>query len=171
MVLNTICCKRLPSDKEISEVISGTDMTGRPEDRMMEMNGGSAVSYLACTSCVTVFLFLLFFCLEAKGLLDFQRWHGITSVSAGPKRGRLNVGAWNPQESGRKAPLSCNAAFSMLQCSFPLTAAQLLVKMTSAPQKSQCCSATSAVQHSKNCSATSVFACGMLQGWGLEGWG
>ena len=23
----------------------------------------------------------------------------------------------------------------------------------------------------ENCSATSVFACGMLQGWGLEGWG
>ena len=23
----------------------------------------------------------------------------------------------------------------------------------------------------RNCSATSVFACGMLQGWGLEGWG
>ena len=43
--------------------------------------------------------------------------------------------------------------------------------MTSALQKSQCCSATSAVQHSENCSTTSVFACGMLQGWGLEGWG
>ena len=59
----------------------------------------------------------------------------------------------------------------MLQCSFSLAAAQLLVKMTSALQKSQCCSATSAAQHSKNCSATSVFACGMLQGWGLEEWG
>ena len=59
----------------------------------------------------------------------------------------------------------------MLQCSFSLAAAQLLVKMTSALQKSQCCSATSAAQHSENCSATSVFACGMLQGRGLEGWG
>ena len=57
----------------------------------------------------------------------------------------------------------------MLQCSFSFAAAQLLVKMTSALQKSECCSATSAVQHSKNCSATSVFACRMLQGWGLEG--
>ena len=57
------------------------------------------------------------------------------------------------------------------QGSFSLSAAQLLVKMTSALQKSQCCSATSAAQHSENCSATSVFACGMLQGWGLEGWG
>ena len=59
----------------------------------------------------------------------------------------------------------------MLQCSFSLAAALLLVKMTSALQKSQCCSATSAAQRSQNCSATSVFACGMLQGWGLEGWG
>ena len=42
--------------------------------------------------------------------------------------------------------------------------------MTSALQKSECCSATSAAQLSENCSATSVFACGMLQGWGLEGW-
>ena len=91
--------------------------------------------------------------------------------SAGPKRGCLNVGAWSPQESGRKAPLSCNPVFSMLHCSFPLAAAQLLVEMTSALQKGQCCSATSAAQHSENCSATSVFACGMLQGRGLEEWG
>ena len=59
----------------------------------------------------------------------------------------------------------------MLQCSFLFAAAQLLVKMTSALQKSECCSATSAAQHSENCSATSVFACGMLQGWGSEGLG
>ena len=43
--------------------------------------------------------------------------------------------------------------------------------MTSALQKSRCCSAVSAAQHFENCSATSVFSCGMLQGWGLEGWG
>ena len=59
----------------------------------------------------------------------------------------------------------------MLQCSFSLVAVQLLVKMTSALQKSECCSAVSAAQLSENCSATSVFACGMLQGWDLEGWG
>ena len=59
----------------------------------------------------------------------------------------------------------------MLQCSFSFAAAQLLVQMTSALQKSQCCSAVSAAQHSENCSATSIFACGMLQGRGLEGWG
>ena len=61
------------------------------------------------------------------------------------------MGAWNPQESGRKAPFSCNAAFSMLQCSFSFVAAQLLVKTTSALQKSESCSAA---QHSKICSAT-----------------
>ena len=59
----------------------------------------------------------------------------------------------------------------MSHSSFSLAAAELLVKMTSALQKSQCCSATSAAQHSGNCNANSVFACGMLQGWGLEGRG
>ena len=59
----------------------------------------------------------------------------------------------------------------MLQCSFLLAARQFLVKMTSALQRSECCSATSAAQLPENCSATSVFACAMLQGWGLEGWG
>ena len=59
----------------------------------------------------------------------------------------------------------------MLQCSFSFAAAQVLVKMTSALQKSRCCSAVSAARQSEDCSATSVFACGMLQGWGLEGWG
>ena len=94
-----------------------------------------------------------------------------SQISANPKCWCLNVRAWNPQESGRKTPLSCNAACSMLHCNFWLAAVQLLVKMTSALQKSQCCSATSAAHHSENCSATSVFACGMLQGRGLEGWG
>ena len=59
----------------------------------------------------------------------------------------------------QERPLSCNAAFSMLHCSFSLAAAQLLVKMTSALQKSQCCSATSAALHSAYRSATSGFAC------------
>ena len=83
-----------------------------------------------------------------------------------PKRGSLKS-AGKRQESATFLQRS----FSMLQCSFSLAAEQLLVKTTSALQKSQCCSATSAAQHSENCSATSVFACGMLQGWGLEGWG
>ena len=59
----------------------------------------------------------------------------------------------------------------MPQCSFSFAAAQLVVQMTSALQKRQCCSAVPAARHSENCSATSVFACGMLQGWGLEGSG
>ena len=43
--------------------------------------------------------------------------------------------------------------------------------MPSALQKSECCRATSAAQLAGNCSAASVFARGMLQGWGVEGWG
>ena len=119
---------------------------------------------------------------ETEDLLDYQGRAGIMStarwnlrlvifgVERSVEKSRkfllicfqqvLNVG-------GRKAPLSRNAAFSMLHCSFSLAAAQLLVKMTFALQKSQCCSATSAVQHSENCSASSAFACSMLQGWGL----
>ena len=115
-----------------------------------------------------IFAYLRFPCAKPK---QTPRLASVGSQSANPKRGCLNVGAWNPQESGRKAPFSCNVAFSMLHCCFSLAAAQLLVKMTSALQKSQCCGVTSAAQHSENCSATSVFACGMLQGWGLEEWG
>ena len=56
----------------------------------------------------------------------------------------------------------CSAVFRLLQ--------QLLVKTTSALQKSKCCSAVSAAQLLNNCSATSAFVCGLLQWWGLEGW-
>ena len=83
-------------------------------------------------------------------------------TAAGPKRGCLNVGAWNLQESGRKASLSCNAAFSMLHCSFSLAAAQLLVKMTSALKESQWPNvAVQLLQRSipKIASATSICAC------------
>ena len=69
-----------------------------------------------------------------------------------------------------------NATF--LQCSFFNVALQFFACCSAAfgqndirAAESQCCSATSAAQHSENCSATSVFACGMLQGWGFEGWG
>ena len=84
----------------------------------------------------------------------------------------LNVGAstWG-LETRRKAPLSCNAAFSKVQCSFSFVAAQLLVEMTSALQKSACCSATSAAQHSENCSATSVFRLWHVAGVGFSGVG
>ena len=93
------------------------------------------------------------------------------SDSAGPERRSLNVGAWNPQESGRKAPLSCNAAFSLSHRSSSLAAAQLLVKLTSALQKSECCSAASAAQHSENCSATSLFRLWHVAGVGFGGVG
>ena len=58
---------------------SETKKTGRPGDRTMEMNGGSAASYLARTLCIAVLLLILRG-LEAKGLLDFQARRGITSV-------------------------------------------------------------------------------------------
>ena len=43
--------------------------------------------------------------------------------------------------------------------------------MTSALQKSECCSATSAAQHSENCSATSVFRLWHVAGVGFSGVG
>ena len=51
-----------------------TNVTGRPRDLTMEINGGSAESYLARTLCVLVVL------LESKKRLDFQGRRGITSV-------------------------------------------------------------------------------------------
>ena len=69
------------------------------------------------------------------------------------------------------APTSLQRSFFNVAVFSSLVAAQLLVQKTSAPQKSECCSATSAAQLSENCSTTSVVARGMLQGWGLEGWG
>ena len=36
-------------------VLSMPNMTGRPEYRTMEMNGGSSAPYLACTPCVPLF--------------------------------------------------------------------------------------------------------------------
>ena len=57
----------------------GTDMTGRPGDRTMGMNGRSTASYLAHALCVPVFL-LVIIGLDAKGRLDFQGRRGITSV-------------------------------------------------------------------------------------------
>ena len=67
-------------------------------------------------------------------------------------------------------PLSCNAAFAMLQCSFRLLQRSFWYKWPLHCRKSECCSAASAVQLSEKCSATSVFAAGMSRGWGLEGW-
>ena len=54
-------------------------MTGRPGDCTMDMIGGNTASYLACTPCAPVFLFILIG-LKAKGLLDFQVRRGIASI-------------------------------------------------------------------------------------------
>ena len=50
------------------------NMTGRPGYRTMEMNGGSAAPYLACTPCVPLFCTLL------EGLLDCQGRPGIICI-------------------------------------------------------------------------------------------
>ena len=88
-----------------------------------------------------------------------------------PKRGSLKS-AGKRQESATFLQSSfCNVAVQFFAC---CTAAfgQNDIR-TAEKQMLQCnfCSASSAAQHSENCSATSVFACDMLQGWGLEGWG
>ena len=62
----------------LEENNSGTSMTGRPGGRLIEMNGGSTASYLACTPRVRLFMILIG--LETKRLLDFQGRRGITSV-------------------------------------------------------------------------------------------
>ena len=55
---------------------------------------------------------------------------------------------WVPKRGGLKpAGKRCSAVFRLLQ-------RQLLVQMTSALYKSECCRAVSAAQHSENCSAT-----------------
>ena len=59
---------------------SGTDMTGRPGDQMVEMHGGSTASYLMRTPRVPSFMFILNLGLEAKGLLALQGGRGIASV-------------------------------------------------------------------------------------------
>ena len=86
-------------------------------------------------------------------------------VSAGPKCGSLKSAAKRQESATSPQRSFFNVALQFFAC-----CSAALVKMTSGLQNSQCCSASSAAQHSESCSATSVFACGMLQGWGLEGW-
>ena len=59
----------------LETVLSRTDMTGRPGDPTMEMNGGSAAPYVARTPRVLLFMLILIG-LEAKGLfrLPGARW-------------------------------------------------------------------------------------------------
>ena len=154
---------RISNSHSYQQVLnSGVTPANQTKERPVhELSWGHSGTKVRCESC-------LFSQGKTPGFTEMGELHEVFvlalslvwSAGATPdKRGSLNVGAWNPQESGRKAPLSCNVAFAMLRCSFSLAAAQLfkvLAKMTSAVQKSQCCSATSAAQHSENCSATSV---------------
>ena len=80
---------------------------------------------------------------------------------------------WEPEtrrKSAGKRHFLATQLFQDCNAGFLSVAAHFLVKITLALQKSECYSATSEAQLSENCSATSVFDCGMLQGWGLEGW-
>ena len=88
---------------------------------------------------------------------------------AGPKRGSLKS-AGKRQESAAFLQRSFFFFFFFFDVAvqFSFVAAQLLVKMTSALQKSKCCSATSAAELSENKKRNLCFARGMLQGWGLE---
>ena len=72
--------------------------------------------------------------IRTKNYTDRLKYWGFFSRTQTwePKCGSLKSAG-----SSRKAPLSCNAALSMLQCSFSFVAAQLLVKMTPALQKSE----------------------------------
>ena len=65
--------------RKVWDDFSGADMTGRPGDHTMEVDGGSTVLYLARTPRVPLFVLVLVG-LEAKGLLDFQGRRGITSI-------------------------------------------------------------------------------------------
>ena len=81
---------------------------------------------------------------------------------------------WEPEVRRKAAGKRHFPASQLFHCcrAVSFVAVQLLEKKTkSALQNSECCNTTSAAQLSENCSATSVFACGMLQGWGLDGWG
>ena len=80
---------------------------------------------------------------------------------------------WEPKRGSLKPAGKCQESATFLQRSF-FNVAMQFVFVAAQLLKSECCRATSAAQPpqlSENCSATSVFACGMLQGWGLVGWG
>ena len=60
--------------------MSGTDMTGRPGHRTMEMIGGGSALYLARTPCVPCFV-LCSIGVETEGLLDYKGRVGIISIA------------------------------------------------------------------------------------------
>ena len=68
-----------PNDRCSRQFASGTDMTGRPGHRTMEMIGGSSAPHLARTPCVPLFVLFLVG-VETEGLLDYQGRAGIISI-------------------------------------------------------------------------------------------
>ena len=86
---------------------------------------------------------------------------------------------WVPKRGGLKPAGKRQESATFLQRSFFDVAVQFFVCCSAAfgpnefrtAEKPMLQGSFSAAQHSENCSATSVFACGMLQRWGFEGWG
>ena len=85
-VLLHVCCKAQPrlccqisfgrSTCRTNRPWSMPNMIWRPGSRIMEMNGGSSPSCLACTPCVSCFV-LCFIGMKTEGLLDYQERVGI----------------------------------------------------------------------------------------------
>ena len=103
----------------------GTNMTGRPGNRTIEMNGRSTASYFARTLCVPVFL-LIYAGLEANGAFRLPgamwenlrcRWNlrpvifGVEILSFGPRCKLLHVTMWM-QHRGRAYGKAAQAAAS-----------------------------------------------------------
>ena len=87
----------------IVRMSSGTNMTGRPGDRTMEMNGGSTASYLVSTLCVPVF-FAYFNRSGSKGAfgLPGATWdHFRCTVEPSSSHIRCRWVAWKCGKRGR----------------------------------------------------------------------
>ena len=74
------------------------NMTGQPQCRTMEMNGGSSAPHLARTPCVPCFVRCLIG-VVAEGLLDYQGQAGIISIV----RWNLRPVIFGVEESSRRA--------------------------------------------------------------------
>ena len=83
-----------------------------------------------------------------------------------------------PKRGGLKPAGKRQESATFLQRSFFDVAVQFFVCCSAASGPNDFCTAEKPMSQCsfcsaafRNCSATSVFACGVLQGWGLEGWG
>ena len=87
------CFRKTPFGKPgLGHLSSGADITGRPGDHAMEIDGGGTVSYLTHTPRVPLFM-LVSIGLEANEFLDFQGRQGITSIARwNPMWERAHVG-------------------------------------------------------------------------------